>query len=53
MDVVTRLADRIIVLQDGMLIADGPPADVVALPVVQQAYLGVHGAGELRRGPTQ
>jgi branched-chain amino acid transport system ATP-binding protein len=42
MDVVTRLADRIIVLQDGMLIADGAPADVVALPVVQQAYLGVH-----------
>jgi len=41
MDVVTRLADRIIVLQDGMLIADGAPADVVALPVVQQAYLGV------------
>ena len=41
MDVVTRLADRIIVLQDGMLIADGAPAEVVALPVVQQAYLGV------------
>jgi branched-chain amino acid transport system ATP-binding protein len=51
MDVVTRLADRIIVLQDGALIADGTPAEVVALPVVQQAYLGVHGAGELRRGP--
>ena len=49
MDVVTRLADRIIVLQDGMLIADGPPAEVVALPEVQQAYLGVHGAAELRR----
>jgi len=53
MDVVTRLADRIIVLQDGTLIADGPPADVVALPEVQQAYLGVHGAGELRRGSLQ
>jgi branched-chain amino acid transport system ATP-binding protein len=53
MDVVTRLADRIIVLQDGTLIADGPPADVVALPEVQQAYLGVHGAGELRRGSVQ
>jgi branched-chain amino acid transport system ATP-binding protein len=50
MDVVTRLADRIIVLQDGMLIADGKPGDVVALPQVQQAYLGAHGAGELRRG---
>ena len=50
---VTRLADRIIVLQDGTLIADGPPADVVALPEVQQAYLGVHGVGELRRGSVQ
>jgi len=50
MDVVTRLADRIIVLQDGALIADGPPAEVVALPAVQQAYLGAHGTGELERG---
>lgn len=40
MDVVERLADRIIVLQDGRLIADGPPAQVVASPLVQQAYLG-------------
>jgi len=50
MDVVTRLADRIIVLQDGALIADGLPAEVVALPVVQQAYLGAHGAAERQRG---
>jgi branched-chain amino acid transport system ATP-binding protein len=41
MDVVKRLADRIIVLQDGKLIADGPPAQVVASPLVQQAYLGL------------
>jgi branched-chain amino acid transport system ATP-binding protein len=45
MDVVERLADRIIVLQDGRLIADGPPAQVVASPAVQRAYLGAgHGA---------
>jgi branched-chain amino acid transport system ATP-binding protein len=50
MDVVTRLADRIVVLQEGALIADGPPAEVVALPAVQQAYLGAHGAGEFERG---
>jgi branched-chain amino acid transport system ATP-binding protein len=41
MDVVRRLADRIIVLQDGTLIADGDPAQVVASPAVQSAYLGL------------
>jgi ABC-type lipopolysaccharide export system ATPase subunit len=29
------------VLQDAAMIADGPPAEVVALPAVQQAYLGM------------
>lgn len=41
MDVVRRLADRIIVLTNGTLVADGDPADVVALPVVREAYLGI------------
>jgi branched-chain amino acid transport system ATP-binding protein len=41
MDVVRELADRIIVLHNGALVADGEPADVMALPVVQEAYLGV------------
>ena len=41
MDVVRELADRIIVLTNGSLVADGDPATVIALPVVQQAYLGV------------
>jgi branched-chain amino acid transport system ATP-binding protein len=41
MDVVRRLADRIVVLQDGTLIADGDPATVVASPAVQNAYLGL------------
>ncbi len=49
MDVIKRLADRIIVLQNGAMIADGDPAEVVALPAVQQAYLGAHGAAELRQ----
>ncbi|PWW46877.1 ABC transporter ATP-binding protein [Melaminivora alkalimesophila] len=40
MDVVRELADRIIVLTNGQLVADGPPAEVIASPVVQQAYLG-------------
>jgi len=41
MDVVRRLADRIIVLHNGTLVADGEPAAVVALPIVQEAYLGI------------
>jgi branched-chain amino acid transport system ATP-binding protein len=40
MDVVRELADRIIVLHNGQLVADGKPATVIASPVVQQAYLG-------------
>ena len=40
MDVVRELADRIIVLTNGQLVADGKPAEVIASPVVQQAYLG-------------
>ena len=41
MDVVRELADRIIVLHNGVLVADGEPAEVIASPVVQEAYLGV------------
>ncbi len=41
MDVVRELADRIVVLHNGQLVADGEPAAVIASPVVQQAYLGV------------
>ena len=41
MDVVRELADRIIVLTNGKLVADGEPAEVIASPVVQEAYLGI------------
>jgi branched-chain amino acid transport system ATP-binding protein len=41
MDVVRELADRIIVLNNGNLVADGEPATVIASPVVQEAYLGM------------
>ena len=41
MDVVRELADRIIVLTNGTLVADGPPAEVIASSVVQEAYLGL------------
>ena len=41
MDVVRSLSDRIIVLHQGELVADGPPAEVIASPIVQEAYLGI------------
>jgi branched-chain amino acid transport system ATP-binding protein len=41
MDVVRSLADRIIVLNNGQLVADGEPAAVIASPIVQEAYLGL------------
>ncbi|MFN8848120.1 MAG: ABC transporter ATP-binding protein, partial [Inhella sp.] len=41
MDVVRELADRIVVLHQGQLVADGEPEAVIASPVVQNAYLGV------------
>ncbi|ANY18058.1 ABC transporter ATP-binding protein [Bordetella pseudohinzii] len=44
MDVVRELADRIVVLHNGRLMADGPPAEVIASPLVQQAYLGTGSA---------
>ncbi|UBB15367.1 ABC transporter ATP-binding protein [Comamonas odontotermitis] len=47
MDVVRELADRIIVLTNGTLVADGVPAEVIASSVVQEAYLGISkNAGE-------
>jgi branched-chain amino acid transport system ATP-binding protein len=46
MDVVRELADRIIVLHNGQLVADGDPAEVIASPVVQSAYLGTANVAE-------
>lgn len=40
MEVVQALADRIVVLHNGQLVADGEPAAVMAAPIVQAAYLG-------------
>jgi branched-chain amino acid transport system ATP-binding protein len=41
MDVVRALADRIVVLHNGTLVADGQPAEVMRSKIVQEAYLGV------------
>lgn len=40
MEVIRTLADRIIVLHNGALVADGDPAEVIASDVVQEAYMG-------------
>ena len=40
MDVIRSLADRIVVLHNGALVADGEPAQVMASSVVQEAYMG-------------
>ncbi|HEY7548156.1 MAG TPA: ABC transporter ATP-binding protein [Hyphomicrobiaceae bacterium] len=44
MDVIRSLADRIVVLHNGRLVADGAPHEVMASPIVQEAYLGVEAA---------
>jgi branched-chain amino acid transport system ATP-binding protein len=38
---VRELADRIVVLHNGKLVADGEPEAVIASPIVQEAYLGL------------
>jgi branched-chain amino acid transport system ATP-binding protein len=40
MDVIHSLADRIVVLHNGKLVADGKPREVMNMPIVQEAYLG-------------
>jgi branched-chain amino acid transport system ATP-binding protein len=40
MDVVMELAQRITVMNNGAILAEGTPAEITANPAVQQAYLG-------------
>jgi branched-chain amino acid transport system ATP-binding protein len=43
MDLVRRLCPRIVVLESGRLLAEGPPDEVLARPDVIDAYLGAEG----------
>ena len=43
MDVVRALADRIIVLHNGELLADGAPDEVMSSQIVRDVYLGKSG----------
>jgi branched-chain amino acid transport system ATP-binding protein len=38
---VVRICPRVIVLDQGRIIADGPPNTVIADPAVREAYLGM------------
>jgi branched-chain amino acid transport system ATP-binding protein len=49
MDVIRSLADRVVVLHNGALVADGSPAEVIASTIVQEAYLGARTSVKARR----
>jgi branched-chain amino acid transport system ATP-binding protein len=50
---VSGVSDRLLALEQGRVIATGPPADVLAHPDVIESYLGTSGAAITRSGGTE
>ena len=50
---VSGVSDRLLALEQGLVIATGPPADVLAHPDVIESYLGTSGAAITRSGGTE
>ena len=50
---VSDVSDRLLALEQGRVIATGPPADVLAHPDVIESYLGTSGAAIARSGGTE
>jgi ABC-type branched-subunit amino acid transport system ATPase component/predicted MFS family arabinose efflux permease len=50
MPLVSAVADRLVALDQGLLVADGPPQEVLHDPVVVSSYLGDNAAAIARSG---
>ena len=53
LEVIFEFVDRVVVLHQGAILADGPPEDVRADPRVRDLYLGRHAAAHAARWPTR
>ncbi|QXC61236.1 MFS transporter [Aquihabitans sp. G128] len=53
MSLISSVSDRLVALDQGRLVTDGPPADVLAHPAVVESYLGGDAAVIGRSGATQ